>query len=208
MINSDDDGPGSPIVDLSFALRGGAIEVDYADRLRTLLCAALPWLDDETSVGVHPLYGLFDGGGKSYLSGRSRLVLRLPRHRVDAALSLCGQRLDLGTEVEVRSATQRELMAATVLYSPFVTHGPAEEAVFFAACEQEIGDLDFGRVRLICGKAHRAKAAQGDIFGFSLMVYGLGVANSLRLQEHGLGDERQRGCGIFVPHKAVAAVVE
>ncbi|MRR50372.1 MAG: type I-MYXAN CRISPR-associated protein Cas6/Cmx6, partial [Rhodocyclaceae bacterium] len=60
--------------------------------------------------------------------------------------------------------------------------------------------------QMVCGKARSARAGGCERAGFSLMLHGLGSKDSLRLQRHGLGAARQRGCGVFVPHKAVVAV--
>jgi CRISPR-associated protein Cas6 len=205
MSNSTDE-PKADAVDLVFALRGRAIMADYAERLRDELLRCLPWLAEESQAGVHPLGGLSEGEGEHYLSGRSKLTLRVPRARAAQAQALSGQRLDLGGSTEVGPATPRELMPATVLYSSFVAYGPADEAAFMAECHREVGGLAFRNAYLICGKARRAGGGTTEVFGFSLMVHSLSAAESLRLQSSGLGVERQRGCGIFVPHKSIAAV--
>lgn len=194
-------------VDLIFALRGRAIMADYAERLHLELRRCLPWLDDDESAGVHPLGGLSDGEGERYLSGRSKLTLRLPRGRVEQAQALVGRQLDLGGVAEVGRASVRELWPAAVLYSSFVSYGTADEAAFMADCRRDVGGLGFRNVRLICGMARRSGGG-AEVLGFSLMVYNLEADESLRLQSAGLGVERQRGCGIFVPHKSIAAVGE
>ncbi|MBU0752193.1 MAG: type I-MYXAN CRISPR-associated protein Cas6/Cmx6 [Gammaproteobacteria bacterium] len=202
------DVPAVDAVDLVFALRGRAILADYAGRLRSELLRCLPWLADEVRVGVHPLGGVSDGEGEQYLSGRSRLTLRLPRGRVDQAQALCGQRLDLGGDVEVGRASARELSPATVLYSSFVAYGPADETAFMAECQREFAGLRFRNADLICGMAQRASGGGVEVSGFSLMVHGLSAVESLQLQMTGLGSQRQLGCGIFVPHKSIAGVGE
>ena len=75
-----------------------------------------------------------------------------------------------------------------------------------AKCQSEIVDLGFRHARLICGKARRASAGGGEVFGFSIMVHGVSAAESLRLQVIGLGGERLLGCGVFVAHKSIAGV--
>lgn len=205
-MSASSDAAGADTVDMAFALRGGAILADYGEQLAAELARCLPWLGDEPRAGVHPLGGVSDGDGERYLSGRSRLILRLPRSRVEQAGALCGCRLDLGGPVEVGQATVRELSPATVLYSSFVSCSSADEAVFMAECQREVAGFGFRNVSLICGKARRTGAA--EISGFSLMVHGLQPPESLRLQSAGLGGHRQRGCGIFVPHKSIAGVGE
>jgi len=52
----------------------------------------------------------------------------------------------------------------------------------------------------------RQRLEPGGLRGYSLMLDGLSAADSLRLQETGIGRHRRLGCGVFVPHKSAAAV--
>jgi CRISPR-associated protein Cas6 len=199
------------MIDFVFELRGRAVDLDYADRLWRELNARLDWLAGEPLAGVHPLAGVSRGDSELYLTRRARLVLRLPKGRCKEARSLCGSRLDLGGEVEIGSASERPLGPAKVLYSSFVTVGEADEQRFLAACQERLADAGLASHpagQVVCGKARRAAGESGELRGFSLMLHGLGGDDSLRLQRVGLGDERKRGCGIFVPHKSLAAVVD
>ncbi len=196
------------MVDLQFSLQGRSVPRDYADALWQAIRAALPWLDSETQAGVHPLYGLSPGGEEWYLSRRSHLNLRLPRERVADAQALVGARLDLaGLSIEVGKVTEKAIAHTPVLYSKFVTldsaaDGLPDEAQFFAACLEELGKLELKPHSVLCGKRQSARATHGTLHGFSLMVTGLDEAATLRLMKHGLGVERKRGCGIFIPHKS------
>lgn len=206
----------SACVDLQFPLQGRAVPQDYADALCQALQARLPWLGEEGLAGVHPLYGLSPGRGEWYLSRRSHLNLRLPRERVASAGTLGGSRLDLaGSSIELGQPTTRELMTAPVLYAKFVTLGEVapeaelpDEAWFFSACGQELASLELAPHAVLCGKRQTASTPGGVLHGFSLMVTGLKDEASVRLQVHGLGKERKRGCGIFVAHKSSAAAPE
>lgn len=200
------------LLDLRFALTGPAIPHDYADALSQALAAALPWFVADAAVALHPLAGLSPGADGWYLSGRTRLTLRLPASRLDAARTLAGRTLRVGAaELKIGTATTRELMSASVLYAHFVSFGiePAGgligEEAFFAHCRRELGELGIAP-RLISGKAQRAQTAAGVLSGFSLMVTDLDAAATLRLQQVGLGRERKRGCGVFIPHKSMASV--
>lgn len=203
----------SAVVDLQFSLQGRAVPHDYADALWHALQARAPWLEEERLAGIHPLYGLSPGQDEWYLSRRSHLNLRLPRERIAAAETLSGARLDLsGSIIELGKATARGLMITPVLYAKFVTLGKVaeeadlpDEAAFFAACGRELASLDLAPHSVLCGKRQTARTLEGVLHGFSLMVNGLKDEANLRLQEHGLGAERKRGCGIFVAHKASAA---
>lgn len=202
---SDRDGE---IVDLVFALSGHSVADDYADLLWQGLRAHLPWLETDTGAAVHPLSRTSPGEGERYISKRSQLALRLERHRIAAARGLSGARLDLGGPVEVGAAGERELTAVKVLYSRFVQVGIADEVAFLAECRRQLGVLGIERAHLVAGKACSMRAGGQVVQGFSLMLHGLGAEDSLRLQRAGLGEDRKRGCGIFIQHKSVAAVGE
>jgi CRISPR-associated protein Cas6 len=196
------------MVDLQFALQGRSVPLDYADALWQAIRASLPWLDNEALAGVHPLYGLSPGRGEWYLSRRSHLDLRLPHERVPDARALAGAQLDLaGVSIEVGKVTEKAITHTPVLYSKFVTLAPAasglpDEALFYADCLEELCRLELKPHSVLCGKRQIAQTSQGTLHGFSLMVTGLDEAAALCLMKHGLGIERKRGCGIFIPHKS------
>ncbi|MFN3885229.1 MAG: type I-MYXAN CRISPR-associated protein Cas6/Cmx6 [Rhodocyclaceae bacterium] len=194
------------IVDVQFALQGSSVPLDHADALWQAIRHLLPWLEEEALAGVHPLYGLSPGEGVWYLARRSHLTLRLPRRRVADAQSLVGAKLDVaGSIIEVGAANEKALPEAPVLYSKFVTFGDGdapEEERFYAACQRALAALRLVPRSLVCGKRRTARIGDGVLHGFSLMVNGLDAEGALRLMQQGLGIERKRGCGIFVPHKA------
>ncbi len=195
------------IVDLVFGLHGDAVALDYADRLWRAIEARIPWLADEPLAGVHPLAGVSAGDHELYLTRRARLTLRLPTARVDQARALCGAHLDLSGVVEVGAATQQALSPIKTLYSSFVTIGDKAEDEVLGACQANLAALGIS-AQMVCGMAHIGRGMDGDWQGFSLMLFGLTLEDSLRMQREGLGGERKRGCGIFIPHKSVAAVSE
>lgn len=198
------------VVDVQFALAGQRIPLDHADALWLALCEQLPWLATEPLAAVHPLAGLSPGEDCWYLSRRSRLTLRLAAEQAPKALALVGATLTIGdAAVQVGAATQRALQAMPVLYAKFVSYGgatdePIDEAAFHAACRAELAALGMSP-RLLCGKARRARTATGLFSGFSVMLLDLSEEQNLTIQRQGLGDERKRGCGVFVPHKSMAA---
>lgn len=199
------------MIDVVFELRGRAVDLDYADRLWRELNARLDWLADEALAGVHPLAGVSPGDTELYLTRRARMTLRIPRDRRADVGRLTGARLSLGGDVEVGSASEKPLRPAKVLYSSFVTVGESDEQRFLAVCRERLAEVGLGghpAGQVVCGKARRARGEERELRGFSLMLHGLGSDDSLALQRVGLGDERKRGCGIFVPHKAVATVTE
>jgi CRISPR-associated protein Cas6 len=199
------------VVDLQFGLQGEAVPEDYADALWLAIRAVLPWLADDAQTGIHPLSGVSPGENVWYLSRRSRLTMRLRREQVTAAQALAGARLQLADSVvKVGAAQVRELQVTPVLYAKFVAVGAAADTAiaeedFLAACRVQLAALGM-TPNLICGKAQRARTADGLLCGFSLMLLGLDKDQNLAVQCVGLGGERKRGCGIFVPHRSTTAV--
>lgn len=200
--------PDTPFVDLRFTLQGRAVPRDYADSLWDALRLRLPWLENETLAGIHPLYGLSPGSDEWYLSRRSHLDFRIPVERVVETSMLVGEVLDVaGASCTVGKATEKPLAYAPVLYAKFVAFDgsadvlPAEEA-FLAECRSALNRLDLAPTAMLCGKRQAARVATSCLHGFSLMVAGLGADDNYRLQKHGLGIGRKSGCGIFVPYKS------
>ena len=195
------------MVDVVFSLGNGTLGEDHACALSLAVRRALPWLDEEPEAGILPLSGLARGDGVRFVGRRSRLVLRLPIHRSAGAASLAGARLDLdGIALTVGSSSFRLLLPARgVVYSHFVSVGADDEIEFLARCGSLLAERGL-KPQLITGKARELRAAESVVRGFSLMLHGLGRAESLAVQEAGLGGHRALGCGIFVPHKSVAAV--
>lgn len=194
------------MVDVVFPLSGTTLADDHADGLSMALRAALPWFDDEPEAGILPLSGLARGSGRCYVGGRSRLVLRLPMRRSASADVLCGARLDIDGELlTVGAGRLRPLLAAPVVHSPFVDVETADEIEFLARCRALLAERRLNP-QLLSGRARQLNTAAGPLRGFSLMLHGAGAAEMLTLQETGLGVHRALGCGIFVPHKSIAAV--
>jgi len=194
-------GEATEVVDLVFGLRGSSVTPDYADGLWSALLGQLPWLAEVEGLGVHPLAGMAPGGAELYLSRHSRLILRLPRSRCEAAQGLQGARLEIGGTVEVVAASVRPLQPATVVHAGMVALDEEEEARFLACCREKLAAIGIGG-DLLCGKRRES----GGRVGYSVMVRDVSPADSLSLQRHGIGAGRQQGCGIFVPHKSTDPV--
>lgn len=192
-------------VDFAFAVSGDRVDPDYPSGLHRALAAALPWLDDEAQAGIHPIRGLTPCAGKLMVGGRTRVVLRAPLHRADDCARLEGARLEVPAPLLVGRVSMRELLAYPVLHARLVVTGAEVEADFVADVERGVAELDLD-CEMIVGRRGELQTNAGRLVGFSLMLHGLSATESLRLQEHGLGRHRKLGCGLFVPHKAIAAV--
>ena len=195
------------MVDVVFALEEGTLADDHACALSLAVRRALPWFDDEAEAGILPLSGLARGDGVRFVGRRSRLALRLPLGRSASADVLAGARLDLnGVALKLGASSIRPLVPARgVVYSHFVSVDANDELEFLACCRAALARRGL-QPQLITGKARELRGEHGPVRGFSLMLHGLAAAESVAVQEAGLGGHRALGCGLFIPHKSVAAV--
>lgn len=203
---SENDWPEATMVDMVFPLAGHSLPRDHAVLLQQALQQVLPWLADDPLAGIHTVKLVSGEQEQALLSQRTRLLLRLPRQRVDAAGELTGRTLALA-DCTVRTGVPhlRELLPHATLYAQAIAAPSDDEAFFMQTVAEELQTLSV-RSHCVCGKRH-SKQVQGQcLTTFSLMLHGLSRPDSLRLQEYGLGPHRLLGCGIFVPHKSAAAV--
>ncbi|MDO9251644.1 type I-MYXAN CRISPR-associated protein Cas6/Cmx6 [Hydrogenophaga sp.] len=196
------------LVDLVFPLNGHSLPRESAPALRAALQREMPWLDQEPLAGIHPLKLVPGNEAEALLSQRTRLLLRLPRERMVAAIELAGRSLQVGGQTATLGLPHpRELLPHHTLYAYAVAAEADDEIAFVQAMNDELQTLQV-RSQLVCGKRQQRDWPGGAQTTFSLMLHGLSQADSLLLQEHGLGRHRLLGCGIFVPHKSAAAVGE
>ena len=194
------------MADMVFPLAGHSLPRDHAQALLQALLQALPWLAGEPQAGIHAVKLVPGLEGQALLSQRARLLLRLPIERVNDAQALAGRTIEVGgCGMRLGIPHLRELLPHTTLYAPAVAAPGADEAAFMQAVAGELQALAV-RSQTVCGKRHSRQLQGQTLTTFSLMLHALSPADSLRLQEHGLGPHRLLGCGIFVPHKSAAAV--
>ena len=199
--------PPATMVDVSFAVRGASLPDEHRRPLVGALLERLPWLADVPGIGVHRINTAAGSDQRVLLSGRSRLVLRVPRARVAEVAALAGTRLDVGTDaIDLpQPPSVRELLPHGTLYAHAVQAPGVDEVEFLAAIDAE---LDAMRVscRRICGRARRLLHEGAGRCSYGLMLDQLGPDDALAVLEAGLGEYRLYGCGLFVPHKSAAAV--
>jgi CRISPR-associated protein Cas6 len=170
-------------------------------------------------VGVHPIRGRLVGDRALALTPASRLTLRLPTNRIHETLPLAGQKLDIdGAVVSLGIPTVRPLDPAAALLSPLVViKGFMDPESFLAAADRQAKALGLSaRLALVArtteapveGKTPRPagepirrtlRIRDKTIVGFALAAVELTAAESIRIQEHGLGGRRRFGCGLFLP---------
>lgn len=208
------------IVDLSFAVGCKSLPMDHAYALSGALQQALPWLADEASVGLHLIHGAESGNGWYrpqdtegaiiYLSRRTRMSLRLPKERIDAAAALRGAVLDVaGYPLEIGASTVKKLCTLPTLFARHViADAGLSEQAFLEQVAAELRDLDIRVSKLLCGRSHDLHGPDGITHTRSVMIADLDPEESVRLQQEGIGPGRKIGCGLFIPHKGIKPVKE
>ena len=190
------------MVDIAFTVACDDLPRAYRQALAAALDLALPWWAALPSAAVHPLN--LSAGTETLLSRRTRLTLRAPRARAAEVMALAGRSLRVGdSALHLGPARQRELVPHGTLYAHLVAADDSDEAFFMQRVGDELTTLGVA-CRKICGR-HQVLES-GTLRGFSLMLDGLGVMDSLRMLDTGLGAHRRWGCGVFIPHKSAVAV--
>ena len=202
------------VVDAAFAIECRSLPVDHAWALSAAIQAALPWFAGEPQDGLHTVHGAASGSGWMrpegegavlQLSRRTKLVLRLPGHRMTDAAALTGRTLDVaGSPMRVGRLAARPLLRIASLFARGVIFECAgDEAAFLSAANEGLRALGVEASTMLCGRDVTLATPEGTYRTRSLMLTVATPAQSLLLQREGLGEARKLGCGVFIPHKDV-----
>jgi len=205
------------IVDAVFNISCRSLPVDHAYALSQAIQTALPWFAAEADAGLHTIHGADSGNGWMrpedprallQLSQRTKLALRLPKHRLADAEALLGKTLDIaGHALRLDKLTVRPLSRITTLFSRHIVMVAGDdETGFLRAAADQLGTLGIKPAKMLCGRMTTVATPARSIQTRSLMVADLAVEEAVRLQQRGLGPERKLGCGLFIPHKDINAV--
>ena len=208
------------VVDIAYRIGCPTIPLDHAHTLSSAIRARLPWLDDEEYTGIHLIHGAASGNGwfrpedveneLLHLSKRTRMRLRVPKRRLEDAQLLTGQTLDIdGHMLEVGKAEVHMLSSLPTLFSRYVISSEEiDEGEFLQQAAEQMQAMGIHCRKMLGGITHSLRFPGGPVFTRSLMVADLEPEQSVRLQQHGLGEGRMVGCGLFLPHKGIDAVKE
>ncbi len=211
------------VVDLVYKINCRSLPLDHAYDFSTALIATLPWIADEPEAGVHLIHGAESGNGwfrpedakneLLHLSHRSKMTLRVPKHRVEDAHKLTDAVLTIqGHELKVGKAKVKLFSALPTQFARYLVVPDGcdaeDEAGFMQHMADELKKFDIKVRKMLCGLNHRIHHPQGDLITRSLMLADMEVEEAIALQQHGLGEHKMIGCGLFIPHKGISAVHE
>ena len=197
------------VIDLSFRIQCKALPVDHGWALSQVVQQHIPWFAKEPHAALHQILVAESGNGwfspeqgdaLLYPSRRTRLILRLPRHRVEetkdrldgATLPISGHPLQLS-----RPETQM-LSRHTTLYTRFALFATNEsEDTFMERTREELAIREIYPRKMVCGRMNRIQVADRERITHSLMLADLTPMESLKLQQQGLSEGKDFGCGWF-----------
>lgn len=193
------------MIDVMFDLGGETLPVTYPFALWAALTNHAPQLKATPSVGILPIRGTTIGENL-ILTKRAKLTVRVPATLAESLTTrLNNQQLNLaGNTLHLGTGKARPIQPYPTIHAHHVT-GNNDEVQFIAAVNTQ---LDAMKIKggVICGKRHALNGDHQSIHGYSLVIHDLKPDASLQLQYMGLGENRQFGCGIFVPYKVITGL--
>lgn len=190
-----------------FDLDGGTLPAAYPVALWAALLRRVPQLAEEQRVGVLPLRATENKEGV-LLTKRTKLVLRLPMMQAESiAMRLSGGTLEIGaTSVKVGECKPRTIQPYPTIHAQQVKGG-GDEVLFMDDIRSQLSEMGIA-AKLICGKRSAISGDAQSSHTYSLVAHDLKPEDSLRMQYAGLGEDRQLGCGIFIPYKVISGLSE
>ena len=206
------------VVDISYKLDCKTLPIDHAQALSDAIHSALPWFGEEELTGLHLIHVAESGNGWMRpedtenevlcLSKRTRMTLRIPKHRIDDANQLTGQALDIdGHPLTVKEGTSKTLSVLPTMFARYIlTEQHIDENEFLQQMVDVLRAMEIPVTKIMAGRQHKMRMKEDDIYLRSLMVAEMTAENAFKLQKHGIGEGRKFGCGLFMPQKGISAV--
>ena len=204
------------VLDVSFAMQAKRLPLDHAWLLSQALQQHLPWLTHEPFAGIHTIHVAESGNGwerpddaqHQWLlpSKRTRLMLRIPKTRLETVRELAGKTLQLDDcRLQVGDMKTKPFTNAAVLFARYVVSSATEsEPEFLQRMAQDIKQVaDFKVKKMMCGKTYQLHTPAAPLVTRHLMIADLDNDASIRLQQYGLGGAHLMGCGLLLPHKSI-----
>lgn len=196
-------------LDLHFTLTPrDPLPVDHGYLLYGAISRELPAIHQSNGIAIHPIRGRQVEGRLLAVMPWSSLTLRVPDGRIGEVLPVSGRSLRVGPAVlHVGVPRVEALRPSAALRSRLVTIKIQEAPtaveitpeIFQAALRRQLDELGIPPdVLVTLGKRRTLRIKTKEVVGYEVILEGLSAAESLALQEAGLGGRRHMGCGVFV----------
>ncbi|VFM94866.1 MAG: CRISPR-associated protein Cas6, subtype MYXAN [Candidatus Kentron sp. G] len=207
----------NPILDYAYRIQCHCLPIEHAYLLAEAIMAILPWIRDEPNAGIHSIHVADSGNGwirptgngnnLLHLSRRTRLLLRLPKSLLPKARELEGSTLFIdGNTLVVGKGQEKPLLASSTLFARYIVDEYGEETRFVSYLVDQLQHLGIRPRKILCGRSHVIPTPEAPIHTRSALIAELTPEESLQLQQNGIGQNHQLGCGLFIPHKGIAPV--
>ena len=168
----------SAVIDIQFDLQGKNVPIDHGYLLFLELSRVLPWIAIDDMVGIHPIHGAATEHGDIMLNHRAKLLIRIPKERMEDVLTLTGKEIQLGKHaLKIGKGKSRALSLHTPLYAHCVTTGSANETVFAADIIKILDAMNIA-TRFICGRRQSLTTSDGVVYGYSLMLHDIPIEHA------------------------------
>lgn len=207
------------VADLVFKINCRQIALDHAHDLYQALEGVLPWLADEEKAGIHMIHGASTGNGWQrpeagegegfiYLSKRSKMHIRLPKERYEDVKALIGKTINVGgDDITFGEYQIKPFTPLGTLFSRYVIlQENEEEDQLLRRVADEMKVMGIRLKKALCGTGGEFILPEGKVHTASLMVADLDPDEAVILQQHGVGEGRKMGFGLFIPHKGIKPV--
>ncbi len=197
-------------LELVFPVAGTGLPTDHSYPLYGALSGFVPQFHaDASPLRFGPITGIGTADGRLRLTEHSCLRVRLPDDSIRLALPLAGKKLIVGdSPIRLGVPAVRTLVPAPALIARLVTFKNADTPEeFLTTARAKLAEAGIaGEPQLPihlegprAGEPKRRviRIKDATIYGHALIVAELSAADSLKLQERGLGGRTRMGCGFF-----------
>lgn len=203
------------VFDVMFSIKCKSLPIDHAWALSQQIQSYLPWLGEEESAGIHQIHVAESNNGWMrpddnnallFPSRRTKLILRIPADKYIETQTLVGKLIDIdGHSLEIGKYKKRSLSNSGVIFSRYMPIDENQtEDEFLSIIAAEIKEKTNTSIKkMLCGKRHTFKTPKGIKHTIHLMIADLDDETSIKIQQNGLGSNRELGCGLFLPHKSI-----
>ena len=197
----------NPYIELVFPVMGQNFPIDHGYQLYSALKYRLKQLKDWNDISIKTISGKLDRNIRHEinLTDRSQLLVRLTAEKVPFVYSFSGKSLTIGKhKIRLGIPEMNFIQPKSKLRSHIVViRGYEEPKTFLEAAQKQLDELNIkGDVKLIASKVGTPKRktikVKQTLVGFGVEISNLNQADSIILQEKGLGGKQKMGCGVFV----------
>tara|TARA_S200000501_G_scaffold178203_1_gene167848 strand:+ start:7137 stop:7817 length:681 start_codon:yes stop_codon:yes gene_type:complete len=202
------------IVDVSFKVNCKKIAADHSYNLFEAILGEFPKIEEIDNLAIHSVYGAESGAGwerpetEIYLSKRTRFCIRTPVEHAEEFFNLDKKILKVGKyEMQLTKPTIKNLVITDTLFCrSVVVENNKNEEEFLKDIHSSLKLMGVNVKKMLCGKEHLIQTPNRALIGKTLLITDLEKDDSIKIQQLGIGIGKLFGCGIFLPHKSIAAV--